>query len=188
MSGRSESRSGGFLTKLAWTVFASLLFSAGLLTGLHFFDTSDASSLVAVSAEQSADSGEATKQEDETTESNGENSDDPELTDTVFSFHDRLESGAPVDRDDDESEGSEAKEAAKYTLQVAVHPKLSGAEQHMRRIRKAGLDPWVASAKSPDRGKYFRVRIGKFRSMEEARSFQKRLRKNRGIESHLNPL
>jgi cell division septation protein DedD len=77
---------------------------------------------------------------------------------------------------------------AKYTLQVAAHPDMESAEKHMARLRKMGLDPHVISASIPDKGKFYRVRIGKFHSMDEARSFQADLKRKNSLNTFVSPI
>jgi cell division septation protein DedD len=78
--------------------------------------------------------------------------------------------------------------AARYTLQVAAHPDLDGAKKHMERLQKMGLQPFVVSAAIPGKGKFFRVRVGKFSSMEEARAFQASLKAKNSLNTFVSPL
>lgn len=78
--------------------------------------------------------------------------------------------------------------AARYTLQVAAHPDMDSAKQHMERLRKMGLEPHVISASIPGKGKFYRVRVGKFHSMEEARNFQASLKSKNSLNTFVTPL
>ena len=90
--------------------------------------------------------------------------------------------GAPAD-------SAKAEELpARYTLQVAAHPTLDSAKSHMKRLRKMGLEPHVISAAIPDKGKFYRVRVGKFHSMDEARSFQADLERKNSLSTFVSPL
>jgi len=78
--------------------------------------------------------------------------------------------------------------ATKYTLQVSAHPSLDRARSRVESLTKKGLDAHVVSAKVPDKGTYYRVRIGEFRSMEAAQKFQEELTRKRAVETFVTPL
>ncbi len=78
--------------------------------------------------------------------------------------------------------------AARYTLQVAAHPDLESAKAHMERLRKMGLEPHVVSATIPGKGKFYRVRVGKFHTMDEARNFQANLKAKDSLNTFVTPL
>jgi cell division septation protein DedD len=78
--------------------------------------------------------------------------------------------------------------AARYTLQVAAHPDMESAKAHMDRLRKMGLEPHLVSAAIPGKGKFYRVRVGKFQSMDEARSFQGDLKRKNSLSTFVSPL
>lgn len=93
----------------------------------------------------------------------------------------------------DPAENPEAKpqqpdQGARYTLQVAAHPDMDSARQHMTRLRKMGLEPHLVSAAIPGKGKFYRVRVGKFQSMDEARSFQGDLERKNSLSTFVSPL
>lgn len=78
--------------------------------------------------------------------------------------------------------------AARYTLQVAAHPDMESAKAHMDRLRKMGLEPHLVSAAIPGKGKFYRVRVGKFESMDAASSFQSDLKRKNSLSTFVSPL
>lgn len=55
-----------------------------------------------------------------------------------------------------------------FTVQVASLPNRAEAEALAARLRKQGLSPWVAEADIPGKGTFYRVRVGRFSSREQA--------------------
>lgn len=108
------------------------------------------------------------------------------------------EKPAPAESEPTESEPKKAEApkpevkpanaAARYTLQVAAHPDMDSAKAHMERLRKMGLEPHLVSAAIPGKGKFYRVRVGKFESMDEARSFQGDLKRKNSLSTFVSPL
>lgn len=84
--------------------------------------------------------------------------------------------------------GSDAGLPARYTLQIGSHPDSASAQRDMDRLRKAGLEPHVIMVEVPGKGRIYRVRVGKFHSMDEARGFQASLSQERGVASFVSPL
>ncbi len=83
---------------------------------------------------------------------------------------------------------TEEANAARYTLQVASHPNMDSARSHMEKLRKMGLEPHVVAGDIPGKGKFYRVRVGKFQSMDEARSFQSDLTRKNSLSTFVSPL
>ncbi|MFU8804870.1 MAG: SPOR domain-containing protein, partial [Bradymonadaceae bacterium] len=85
---------------------------------------------------------------------------------------------------------AEVKESlpARYTLQIAAHPTLDRARGEMDRLGKLGHEPHIISAEVPGQGTFYRVRIGKFHSMDEARTFQSDLKQRGGLDTFVTPL
>lgn len=100
--------------------------------------------------------------------------------------------GEAIDEEDVPEENSpEAKgddEAARYTLQVAAHPDLEKARSQMKELRKMDLEPHVVSSSIPNKGEFYRVRIGKFESMEKAEKLQQELKKDHSLNTFPSPL
>ncbi|MFY9611355.1 MAG: SPOR domain-containing protein [Blastocatellia bacterium] len=78
--------------------------------------------------------------------------------------------------------GSEAKESqglqienenseVRYSLQAAAFPNKAGADEFCERLKRAGVPAYVASAEIAGRGRWFRVRVGRFETAQDADRF-----------------
>jgi cell division protein FtsN len=79
---------------------------------------------------------------------------------------------------------------ARVTLQAASFPSEASAKQFQDRLVQAGLPAYVVAADIPHRGKWYRVRAGKFSSQDEARKAAETWRKRMaaaGINTQLVP-
>ncbi len=56
----------------------------------------------------------------------------------------------------------------------------------MRSLNKKGLDPYLVSAEL-DGETYYRVRLGKFASMDEVRAFKQAIERKRGVDASIVP-
>ena len=176
-----------------------LIFGAGLIAGQRMLDERQAPALVTVSASQTPGSGA----KDEPDGRGASKASAP----VSFSFYDRL--GArradantePGSRQTARDEGSLSDDArapgqadsegplpARYTLQLAAYPSLDQARRKLRELREEGMEVHMTSADLPEEGKVYRVRIGKFHGMDEARQFQGELKRRRDIEAFVMPL
>jgi cell division septation protein DedD len=84
------------------------------------------------------------------------------------------ESGTPPSADHKNSQSdSAAKEnrEGRYSLQAAAFPNEAGANEFCERLKRAGVPAYVVSAEIAGRGKWFRVRVGKFESAQDADRF-----------------
>jgi cell division septation protein DedD len=204
-----------FKKLLGWTVLLALVFSAGLITGERLVRKKSFEPLVSVSSRAEAQTPDAAKNGAKAEEPTEKAADNEE---TEYSFFDNLTNGdqpiisrrdapsrtrtgekkkrpvaeqaQPPKSNADNAEQAESGESlpAKYTLQVAAHPDMDSAKKHMARLRKMGLDPHVISAAIPDKGKFYRVRVGKFQSMKEARNFQADLKRKNSLNTFVSPL
>ena len=66
-----------------------------------------------------------------------------------------------------ESENTEGR----YALQAAAFPNETGAAEYCERLKRAGVPAYVASADIAGRGRWFRVRVGRFESAQDANRF-----------------
>ncbi|HEU4391741.1 MAG TPA: SPOR domain-containing protein [Blastocatellia bacterium] len=58
-----------------------------------------------------------------------------------------------------------------YALQAASFPNDGGAKQYSERLVRAGVPAYVVSADIPHRGRWYRVRAGRFATADEARKY-----------------
>jgi cell division protein FtsN len=80
--------------------------------------------------------------------------------------------------------------SARVTLQAASFPSEVSAKQFQDKLVQAGLPAYVVAADIPHRGKWYRVRAGKFSTQDEARQAAESWRKRMaaaGINSQLVP-
>ena len=59
-------------------------------------------------------------------------------------------------------------------MQVKAVPEKPQADAFVAELRQAGFQPHVILADIPGKGRFYRVRLGRFDSVEEARLFQRR--------------
>lgn len=74
-----------------------------------------------------------------------------------------------------------------YTLQVSAHSSMESAQSKMDRLKEIGLDPHLVSAQIPEKGTYYRVRLGTFPSTEAARRFKREIERKRGVTAFVSP-
>ena len=60
----------------------------------------------------------------------------------------------------------------KYTLQVVSYDKREEAEEFAKALRTRGHKAYVMQAEVPERGRFYRVRVGPFDHRQEARGYQ----------------
>lgn len=66
-----------------------------------------------------------------------------------------------------ETENSEKR----YSLQAAAFPNEAGANEFCERLKRAGVPAYIVSADIAGRGRWFRIRVGRFESTQDADSF-----------------
>jgi cell division septation protein DedD len=213
MSPRKASDSGGgkFKRLLGWTVLMAIVFSAGLITGERLVRKQSLGPLVSVSDQVTQPAQEDGPKQDDAPEEKTTFAFFDQLTrkgDVALSSKrqsDKPKTGAAAKQEPKKAEPKEKAQekpkvkpeakprsdeqaAARYTLQVAAHPDSDSAKSHMQRLRKMGLEPHLISAAIPGKGKFYRVRVGKFGSMDEARSFQASLKRKNSLSTFVSPL
>lgn len=90
--------------------------------------------------------------------------------------------------DEDSKEARGGDEAARYTLQVAAHPDLESARKQMKKLQDMGLEPHVVTSSIPNKGKFYRVRVGKFEVIDKAEKVQAELREDNSLSTFVSPL
>ena len=64
-----------------------------------------------------------------------------------------------------------------YTVQAAAVKKMEDADRLVTKLKKKGYPAYRAIGKIPEKGIWFRVRVGKYQSRSEAKKTQQKLRK-----------
>jgi cell division septation protein DedD len=84
------------------------------------------------------------------------------------------ESGNPTQVDQKDSQSARAANESlegRYALQAAAFPNEAGANEFCERLKRAGVPAYVVSAEIAGRGRWFRVRVGRFESAQFADRF-----------------
>ena len=68
----------------------------------------------------------------------------------------------------------------RFTLQVKADRDPAIIDTFMKNLKQAGFHPHKIRVSLPGKGQFFRVRIGRFETMEEARAFQRKYRASSG--------
>ena len=71
----------------------------------------------------------------------------------------------------EEPRATVAAEETMFTVQVGAMPTRSEADALAARLRSKGLSPYVVAADIPGKGVFYRVRLGRFRTRDEARRY-----------------
>jgi cell division protein FtsN len=210
---RSKSKDSGLARMVAWTTVLALVFSAGLITGQRMLKRQALPPLVALSSAQAAPASpdQATKPAagaEEVADKRAEKRADKKADKSAveFSFYDEL-SGQPdapagqanpkralkkaaqefVAEQTAKKVGADAALPARYTLQVGAHTSMERAKVQMDRLAHSGLEPHLIVVEGAEGAKIYKVRVGKFHSMDEARHFQGAIQ-GRGIDTFVTPL
>lgn len=171
-----------FARTLTWTVLLALVFSAGLIAGQRALSSADTPALVSYSTPQQTEAAAAADKVKK-----------PAADDVEFSFYDELGDGqsgrSAVEGLKSLLDVSEEDALpARYTLQFGAYPTMDQARKQVSKLKKQGVEAYVTTSKVPKKGKVYRVRIGKFHSMDEARQFQGALDARREIEAFVMPI
>jgi cell division septation protein DedD len=59
----------------------------------------------------------------------------------------------------------------KFALQAAAFPNQAGADEFAEKLKKAGVPSYIVSADLGRRGRWFRVRVGRFNTADDAQKF-----------------
>lgn len=69
---------------------------------------------------------------------------------------------------------------ARYTLQVKAARDKAEADAFIADLRRSGFQPHMVLADVPGKGRFYRIRVGHFGSMGEARAFQRQYKRQSG--------
>ena len=78
--------------------------------------------------------------------------------------------------------------ATGYTIQVKAFRERKEAKKFLSALKEAGYKPYLLSADVPNKGRFYRIRLGKFKSMDEAASRQAAFEKAEGFKTIVTPL
>jgi DedD protein len=203
---RSKNKDSGLARMVAWTTVLALVFSAGLITGQRMLNRQSLPPLVSFSSAQAAQAAPAGE---------GAAPDKAEAgvkpagkKDVTFSFYEKLAGEpaeqAPAPQANPRRAVAQAAQAvvaeqaarkvggdsalpARYTLQAGAHASMDRAKVQMDKLTANALEPHLIVVEGAEGAKVYKVRVGKFHSMDEARHFQGSI-KDRGIDTFVTPL
>ena len=72
---------------------------------------------------------------------------------------------------------------AKYALQVGSYPQISEANTKIKKWKQKGYPAYLMIADIPDRGRWYRVRLGGFASRDEARKYKQKIESVEQVET-----
>lgn len=71
----------------------------------------------------------------------------------------------------------------RYTVQISAYQEKGMAEDEVRNMKKRGYAAFIASADLPEKGLWYRVRLGSFQSKASAEKLQKEILAKEGIST-----
>lgn len=75
-----------------------------------------------------------------------------------------------------------------YSLQIRAFKNIVEANEFIGTLRRQGYTPHVILSDVPGRGRWYRVRVGRFRTIDEAQAFQKKFEDKEGIATFVSAL
>lgn len=73
----------------------------------------------------------------------------------------------------------------RYTIQVGSYPEKAMAEEETRNMKKRGYAAFLVATDIPEKGTWFRVRVGSFANKQSAEKLAKELKSKEGIEGFI---
>ena len=74
-------------------------------------------------------------------------------------------------------------EVARYAVQVGSYPDLAQANAAIKLWKSKGYDTYIMIADIPDRGRWYRVRLGGFATHTDAEAYQHQLTDREGVDA-----
>lgn len=75
--------------------------------------------------------------------------------------------------------------AGSYTLQLSAFQERAEAEQFVASLRTSGLNPQLVTAEIPDRGTWYRVRVGAYKTWEQAVAAKRSFERDHGVIAYV---
>jgi len=73
----------------------------------------------------------------------------------------------------------------RYTIQVGSYPEKAMAEEETRNMKKRGYAAFLVASEIPEKGKWYRVRVGSFANRQSAEKLAKELKSKEGIDGFI---
>lgn len=209
---RSEKEAGQFGRLFRGTVLLALVFSAGLITGQRILSgDGDVAPMVSLSSTRGAVEEPAkpvkmtfsfyehlSGKDDEEAAAPVHAQDDSrkpmEVVDLPVVEQPKAEAplkeiGVPrqvIETVQEALEKPDGAEGALYTIQVASHPSRAMATRDLARLRAMGLDAHMIAVESND-GKFYRVRVGKFATLDTVNARLNELNTEGKVQGFVTP-
>ena len=81
---------------------------------------------------------------------------------------------------------AEPKPAKKYTLQVSAFQSKAEAEEMMKKLQGQGLRPYLSATAVPNKGTWWRVRVGTFPSKEKAADAKRKFEEQHNLTAYVS--
>jgi cell division septation protein DedD len=106
------------------------------------------------------------------------------------------ESAKDADKDKDKEPGKEAKETSdkpkekkgKFTLQISSFQERADADALVAKLSGSGYKPYLIMSNVPDKGVFFRVRIGEFGSKSDAQDAKSEFEKKQHLLAYVTKM
>jgi len=73
----------------------------------------------------------------------------------------------------------------RYTIQVGAYPEKAMAEEEARNMKKRGYAAFLVTTDIPEKGKWYRVRVGSFANKQSAEKLAKELKSKEGVDGFI---
>ncbi len=73
----------------------------------------------------------------------------------------------------------------RYSIQIASYPERNMAEEEVRRMKKRGYAAYFVTSEIPDKGTWYRVRIGRFKKKRSAERLMNKLQNQEGLTPYI---
>lgn len=96
---------------------------------------------------------------------------------------DKKQAGTPkqVEKSNQKPEKGPAQAVVRYTIQVASYNERGMAEDEVRRMKKRGYAAFIVSSELPEKGTWYRVRVGSFSTRSSAERLLNELKTKEGL-------
>jgi cell division septation protein DedD len=85
----------------------------------------------------------------------------------------------------EKAKGNVQAKEKRYTLQIAAFKEKNTAEELAGRLKKKGYDSYIVPVTIPQKGVWFRVRVGRLETRPDAQSLQAKLKGKEGFNSFI---
>ena len=73
----------------------------------------------------------------------------------------------------------------RFTIQISSYPERGMAEEEVSKMKKRGYAAFIVASEIPDKGTWYRVRVGSFRNKSSAARLMNKLRSREGLSPYI---